>query len=218
MASPLNATHPRRFLHAPEPAFDLVVLAASAGGVTALSTLVAELPGEFPVPIVIAQHLPRTGSSILVDILRRRTRLAVASAANGRKLRPRTIYVAPPGHLLRVARRRTLVVSHEPRPGARPDADLLLETAAAHMRCVLAVVLSGSGHDGAEGARAVRGAGGVVIVQDPATCEFRPMPEASISAGAASFVLPLATIAPALVSLVMVPGAPGIFGVPGHAA
>lgn len=183
--------------------FEVVVVAASAGGVQALTRLVSELPREFGLPVVIVQHVDPRHRSLLVEILARRSSLDVEAAADGTLLTAGTIYVAPPGSHVLVNADRTLSLSKaELVHFVRPSADLLFESAAAAIgNKVIAVVLTGSGDDGADGVRAVKQMGGTVICQDGATSDFFGMPGAAIATGSVDFVLPLDEIGGALVSL-----------------
>ncbi len=208
-------TPPARVLLPPEPAFELVAIAASHGGVQALSTLVSGLPVDFPVPLVLVQHIGAR-PSILTTVLERRTRLAVRWAEQGLRPRPRTLYIAPPDRHVELSARRTFLLSSAPKVHhTRPAADpLLCSVARVYAHRALGVVLTGTGRDGAEGARALRRAGGVVLVQDEESCTAFGMPGTVRDQGDAHFVLPLEKMAAALISLVMVPGAPALFGVP----
>src|SRR5690349_6835865 len=89
------------FAHYFDVAFDIVTIGASLGGVTALSRLLSDLPGDFPCPIVVVQHISANSPGLLADLLNRRTKLSVKLASNGERIRPRTVYIAPPDrHLL----------------------------------------------------------------------------------------------------------------------
>lgn len=183
--------------------FELVVVAASAGGVQALTQLVSELPSTFMVPVVVVQHVDPRHRSLLVDILARRSELPVESVAEGTKMRPGTVYIAPPGSHVLVNEDGTLSLSQAALVHfVRPSADLLFESAAAsYADTVIAVVLTGSGEDGASGARAVKKMGGTVLAQDQESSEFFGMPGAAIATGSVDFVLPLDEIGAALVTL-----------------
>jgi two-component system chemotaxis response regulator CheB len=180
-------------------------MAASAGGLNALSTVLAALPGAFPVPIVVVQHLDPRHRSLLASILARRTALKVTQAAHGEVTVPATVYLAPPDHHLLIDASGVLTLTHtELVHFVRPSADLLFESAAASFRAgAITVVLSGSGSDGAMGVKAIKKMGGTVIVQDERTSEYFGMPGAAIRTGAVDFVLPLEEIAPALEALVV---------------
>ncbi len=155
---------------------DLVVVGASAGGVEALSTLVSTLPLDFPAPIVLAQHLDPNRQSNLDHILQRRTTLPIILVTSSSKLEPGKIYVVP-------ANRHILVKDHHvevQENGTRrphPSIDGLLSSAAdVYGDRLIAVILTGSGSDGAAGAVNVKNAGGTVIVQDPHTARYPSMP------------------------------------------
>jgi two-component system chemotaxis response regulator CheB len=183
-------------------AFTLPVIgiAASAGGLAALSTVVGGLRPDLNAAILILQHLSPTYPSQLATILARRTRLEVKEAASQDRLRPGAILTAPPGLHLLVSPDGTISFSHLPAVNhVRPAADRLFESIARSFGPrAIAVILTGTGHDGARGAQVVKQAGGIVIVQDEATSQFFGMPGAAIKAGEVDRILPLSGIAPAL--------------------
>lgn len=182
--------------------FQLVAMAASAGGLHALSAVLGGLPRDFPLPIAVVQHLDPGRESMLASILGRRTVLAVKQAVAHEPLLGGTVYVGPPGwHLLVGGGKCVRLAQSEPVHHVRPSADRLFESAARHGGPVIAVILTGTGVDGAAGAAAVRAAGGRVIVQDEATSEFFGMPQAAIDRGAVDDVLALGAIAERLVEL-----------------
>jgi two-component system chemotaxis response regulator CheB len=190
------------------PGFDVVALAASAGGLHALSQLLGALPVDFPASLLVVQHLDPRHRSLMASILARRTPLSVQQAQQGDRLTAGTVYVAPPdNHLLLNPDRSLSLTRTEMVHFVRPSADLLFESVAASVReRAIAVVLTGSGSDGTMGVRAIKKMGGTVIAQDEATSEFAGMPRAAIDTGAVDFVLPLKEIAPALVTLVTTGG------------
>ncbi len=188
-----------------DAAFDVVALAASAGGLTALSSVLADLPAGFPAGILVVQHLDPRHRSLMADILNRRTRLEVKQAEDGDHLTPGRVYIAPPNrHLLLNGDGSLSLTQTELVHFVRPSADLLFESVAAGYKDrAIAVVLSGSGGDGSMGVKAIKKMGGTVLAQDQRTSEFFGMPGAAIDGGSVDFVLPLEEIAPALVTLVM---------------
>ena len=184
--------------------FDVVALAASAGGLQALTRVLEGLPGHFPASIVIVQHLDPRHRSLIADIFGRRTPLKVKEAEEGDHLNPRTVYTAPPNRHLLVNPDGSLSLSQsELVHFVRPSADLLFESvAAAYRNRAIAVVLSGTGADGSMGLRAIKKMGGTIIAQDQKSSAFFGMPGAAIDTGTVDFVLPLEDIARALVTLV----------------
>ncbi len=189
----------------PQEAFDLVAIAASAGGLNALSEVLSNLPADFPATIVVVQHLDPRHRSLMAEILSRRTHLKVKQAEEGDTLELSTVYIAPPNRHLLVNPDRTLSLTQSKLVHfVRPSADLLFDSvAASHQERAIAVVLTGTGNDGAMGVQAIHKMGGTVIAQDKQTAEFFGMPSAAIQTGIVDFILPLPEIAPALVSLVM---------------
>ncbi len=185
-------------------AFDIVAVAASAGGLAALSRLLAALSDGLPAAIVVVQHLDPRHRSLMADILGRRTALAVHEATNGDHLRPGLVFIAPPDQHLLVNADGTLSLSQsELVHFVRPSADLLFESvAAAYRERAIAVVLTGTGSDGSMGVQAIKKMGGTVIVQDEKSSEFYGMPAAAIQTKCVDFVLPLEEIGPALITLV----------------
>jgi len=190
---------------APRPSpLHMVAICVSAGGVNALSQVLSGLPADFPVAIVVVQHLSSQFPSLLAEILSRRTQLLVKQAESGDLLLPGTVYVAPSDQHLLVNPDSTLSLSHsELVHFVRPSADLLFESAAASFKQqAIAVVLTGTDVDGAMGVRAIKEMGGTVIAQDQSTSEFFGMPEAAINTGVVDLIVPLNEIAAALVNLV----------------
>ena len=184
--------------------FEIIAMAASAGGLNALGKVLGDLPLGLRVPIVVVQHLDPRHRSLMAEILSRRTPLSVKQAEDGARMEPATVYIAPPDrHLLVNADGMLSLSRSELVHFVRPSADLLFESVAASYRNnAIAVVLTGTGADGAMGVSAIKQNGGTVIVQDEKTSEFNAMPAAAIRTGAVDFVLPLDEIAPALVTLV----------------
>jgi two-component system chemotaxis response regulator CheB len=191
--------------HTAGAAFDIVALAASAGGLTALSRVLAALPADFPAVIVVVQHLDPRHRSLMADILSRRTPLQVKQAEEGEWVSAATVYIAPPNRHLLVNSDGTLSLTQsELVHFVRPSADLLFESVAASYReRAIAVVLTGTGSDGAMGVQAIKKMGGTVIAQDEGSAEFFGMPRAAIQSGSVDFVLPLDEIPTALVTLVI---------------
>jgi two-component system chemotaxis response regulator CheB len=186
------------------PSFEIIALAASAGGLRALTDVLSALPRDFPVALVVVQHLDPRHRSLMAEILGKRTSLVVKEAREGDTLERGVALIAPPNRHLLVNPDRTVSLSQsELVHFVRPSADLLFEsTAAAYKERAIAVVLSGSGRDGAMGVKAIKKMGGTVIVQDEKTSQFFGMPEAAQQTGLVDFILPLPEIAPALRTLV----------------
>jgi two-component system, chemotaxis family, protein-glutamate methylesterase/glutaminase len=186
------------------PPFDIVALAASAGGVFALTEILGKLPAQFPAIVVVVQHLDPRHRSLMPEIFGRRSQLPVDQALDGMKVEPGHVYLAPPDrHLLINGDGTVSLTQTELVNFVRPSADLLFESVAAgYGERAIAVVLTGAGKDGSMGVTAIKARGGTVIVQDEASSEFFSMPSAAIRTGAVDFVLSLSEIPSALVTLV----------------
>jgi len=194
-----RSTHQHR-AHAP---FDIVAIAASAGGVHALTEILGKLPPDFPATIVVVQHLDPRHRSLMPQIFNRRSKLAVYQAAEGLEVEPGSVYLAPPDRHMLINRDGTVSLTQTELVNfVRPSADLLFESvAAAYGERAIAVVLTGAGKDGSMGVTAIKARGGTVIVQDEGTSEFFGMPSAAIRTGTVDFVLSLDEIPAALVTL-----------------
>jgi two-component system chemotaxis response regulator CheB len=189
----------------PADRFDILAVAASAGGVHALSTFLGALPEDFPVPVLVVQHLDARHETILADILDRRSPLLVKLAEAGELAKGGTVYVAPPNYHLVVGQDGVLWLSGSERTQfVRPSADVLFESVAeAYGPRAIVCVLTGTGRDGAVGVAAVRERGGTVIAEDPETAEFSGMPSAAVHTGKVDRVLPLTEIPTAIRDLLV---------------
>lgn len=194
-------------------AFEVVVMASSLGGITALSEILSALPADFPVPIIIVQHLQPTYKSQLDEILNRCTPLTVKWAEQGEYLCAGYVYLAPPDYHVLVKPSGIITLSHaEKVQFVRPSANPLFDSVAAcYGERAIAVVLTGAGSDGARGVESIKYCGGKVIVQNMRTAKSFGMPGAALRTGCVDFTLSLRIIARALVALVMVRGASQFF-------
>jgi two-component system chemotaxis response regulator CheB len=179
----------------------LVVIACSTGGPKALGDLIPQLPSPLGAGVVIVQHMPAGFTASLAGRLDAASALTVAEAQGGERPAPGAALIAPGGSHLRLTGDRHAVLSDaEPIGGLKPRADFTIEDAAQHWgsRMVL-VVLTGMGRDGLAGARAVKAAGGRVLVEAESTCTVYGMPRAVAEAGLADEILPLGELAEAIV-------------------
>jgi two-component system chemotaxis response regulator CheB len=160
----------------------VVALVASAGGLNAVSRVLRTLPGDLDAAVIVLIHQQPERDNLLPQVLQRSSELPVEAARDGTPLVPGRVLVAPPGrHLLITAELRTALIDSGAAPPSRPSADLLLTTLAlAAGAQVIAVVLSGQGHDGATGATAVHAFGGAVVASDEASSTYFSMPGATI--------------------------------------
>jgi two-component system chemotaxis response regulator CheB len=179
----------------------LVVIACSTGGPRALGELLPRLPSPLGAGTLIVQHMPPGFTASLATRLDASSPLTVSEAQGHEPLSPGTALLAPGGAHLRLgADRRSLLSDSAPMGGLRPRADLTIADAAKlYGPRVLLVVLTGMGRDGLEGAKAVRAAGGHILVEAESSCTVYGMPRAVAEAGLADEVLPLDELAAAIV-------------------
>jgi two-component system chemotaxis response regulator CheB len=183
----------------------VIALAASAGGISALTQILGELHRDLPAAVVIVLHRSVAGSeSLLAEILARASRLPVADAVEGAALRPGVVYIARPDLHLTVSADQTFeYVDGRKIRHVLSSANPLFESAAAAFDGhAIGVVLSGGGADATDGVQAVKAHGGLVIAQSPSTAASPGMPAAAVQSGAVDFVLPLEAIGPALNAVV----------------
>jgi two-component system, chemotaxis family, protein-glutamate methylesterase/glutaminase len=182
-----------------------VGIGASAGGLKALTTLLSKLPPDFPAALIVVQHLDPRHRSLMSEILARRTRLRVEEIVDGQVAQRGCVYVAPPGHHVLIGADGTLSLTETPLVHwVRPSVDTLLTSIAeSYGPRAVAVILTGSGSDGADGVRAIKERGGTVIVQDEPTSEFFGMPGAALKTDCVDQVVSIDQMADVLVTLVM---------------
>ena len=194
---------------------DIIVVGASAGGVEALSRVVADLPRDIRASILVVLHVSR-GKSLLPEILTRVSRLRAIHPEDGQVLEYSRIYVAPPDHHLIVEPGRARVVHTASENGVRPAVDPLFRSAArSYGGRVLAVLLTGSLDDGTAGIVAVKAAGGITIVQDPEEAFSPGMPRSAIASGSVDHVLGIRDI-PVLLAALVDEQAPPTHGAANH--
>lgn len=190
---------------------ELVTIGASTGGPNALGDVLAALPGDLAVPVVVVQHMPPVFTRLLAERLDAHCAVVVHEACDGDVLTPGHVYIAPGDHHLLVRRLGTRLVvttnQDEPVHFCRPSVDVLFASAAATVAGgVLAVVLTGMGADGRDGAGELRRRGARVIVQDQASSVVWGMPGAVSAAGFADEVRTLADIGARIAALVAAAG------------
>ena len=182
---------------------EILAIGVSTGGPKALADLLPAFPSDFPMPIVIVQHMPPNFTKTLAESLGKRTKLEVYEGIAGAKLSSGTIWIAPGGFHMTLVRKLNQVElalnEDPPLNSCRPSVDALFNSAVKiYGPRVLSVVLTGMGQDGFEGAKAVRNAGGLVYVQDESSSVVWGMPGTIAKAGLANRVVPLKEMAEAI--------------------
>jgi two-component system chemotaxis response regulator CheB len=207
----------------PRAAERVVVIASSTGGPRALAEVIPSLPVDLSAAVLVAQHMPKEFTTSLAERLDHASAIRVREAVSGEPLLAETVYIAPGGAHLRVVAAprevdgqgsneenvgqgpsfRLAVDPIDAQSGVSPSADLLFESAAAAFgAAVTAVVLTGMGRDGSDGVRAVRAAGGHVVVQDRETSVIYGMPHAALQSVGGEHGVALGQIAGAIVNAV----------------
>ncbi len=179
--------------------FEVVAIGVSTGGPKALSEIIPKLPGNFPVPILIVQHMPPIFTTQLAERLDQLSALKVVEGKEGMPLAPGKVFIAPGDYHMEVRERGPARVVHihkgPPENSCRPAVDVLFRSVAKVFgRKSVGIVLTGMGQDGLAGAKLMKEKGALIVAQDEATCVVYGMPRAIVEAGLADYVLPLPEI------------------------
>ena len=193
------------------PTKDIIVIGSSAGGVEALSRLCAALPADLPATVFVAQHLSPAAKSMLPEVLTRAGPLPATSPTDGETFERGRIYVARPDRHLLIRPRRMLVRRGPVENRTRPAVNALFRSAArAYGGRVIGVVLTGLLDDGTDGLIAIKAAGGLSIVQDPAEAEWPSMPKNAVKRDHVDHVVRLDDLGPLLARLVREEARPSV--------
>ncbi len=176
---------------------ELCVIGASTGGPAAVQRILQRLPGRFPLPVVVVQHMPPGFTDAFARRLDSLSRLRVTEAVEGHRLAAGDVVIAPGGRHLRVSPGLAVVLSPEPADARHiPSVDVTMRSAArSRPGRVLGILLTGMGEDGAEGMATIRAGGGVTFAESEASCVVYGMPRAAVRRGGATWVLSLGEIA-----------------------
>ncbi|HEY5998134.1 MAG TPA: chemotaxis protein CheB [bacterium] len=168
----------------------IVGIGASAGGLEAFEKFFQNMPPDSGLAFVLVPHLDPTHKSIMTELLERYTKMPVQQAEGGMKVSPNRIYVIPPNKELSILNGALMLLEPKEVRGLRHPIDSFFRALAADQKeRAICVVLSGTGTEGTLGLRAIKGEGGLVIVQDPATAKYDGMPTSAVATGIADYVL-----------------------------
>jgi len=203
-AVPADA-HKTAMAATPKPSFPIVGIGASAGGLAAFEAFFSGMPSDADpgMAFVLVQHLAPDHNSILTDLVRRYTRMQVFEVQDGMEVKPNCAYIIPPNHDMAFLNGTLQLLAPAAPRGQRLPIDFFFRSLAQdqHERAI-GVVLSGTGSDGTQGVRAIKGEGGMVMIQTPESTEYDGMPRSAISTGLVDFELPPAEMPAQLISYV----------------
>ncbi len=183
--------------------FELIVIGCSMGGLSALENLLKDFPADYPLPVVIVQHMLADADNYLVPILGEACQMKVKEVDEKEHPEGGVIYIAPPGFHVLLEKDATFTLSTEEKVNfSRPSIDILFETAADCCRDrTVGVILTGGNKDGAEGLKKIKMKGGLTIVQDPLEAEMDIMPAMAQEIATPQYVLKLHEIKDLLLKL-----------------
>jgi two-component system CheB/CheR fusion protein len=166
-------------------------IGASAGGLDAFKKFFAAMPADSGVAFVLIPHLDPKHESLMVELMTRYTKMPVVEAAEGMPVEPNHVYVIPPNKYMTISSNVLRLTGPVERGGPQTSIDMFLRSLADDkLEKAICVILSGTGTHGALGLKAIKAAGGMAMVQDPATAEFPRMPQSAVATGLADYVLP----------------------------
>lgn len=167
-----------------------VAIGASAGGLEAIETFFAHMPGDSNLAFIVIQHLSPDYKSLMVELLSKKTSLPVHRIEDGMQVLPNHIYLIPPKSNLTIFHGKLLLSEQDHNRGINLPIDIFMRSLAEDQgEKAIGIILSGTGSDGMRGVRAIKEFGGMVMVQDEATAKFDGMPRAAVSTGLADFIL-----------------------------
>ena len=188
------------------PAYQLILIGTSWGGLAALRAIVSGLPDGFPIPVVIVQHRHRDSDAMLARFLQGHTTLGVCEVEDKQPVEPGNVFIAPANYHLYVERGFFSLSIDAPVRYSRPSIDVAMMSAAdAYGHHGVGIVLTGANADGSAGLRRMADAGALAVVEDPATAEMPVMPQAALKAVPTARVFSLERIAPFLTEIARAP-------------
>jgi two-component system CheB/CheR fusion protein len=187
------------------PGFPIVGIGASAGGLAAFEAFFSGMPADTDpgMAFVLVQHLAPDHKSILTELVRRYTRMQVFEVADGMRVKPNCAYIIPPNRDMAFLNGTLQLLEPAAPRGQRLPIDFFFRSLAQdrHERAIC-IVLSGTGSDGTQGVREIKGEGGMVMVQEPKSTEYDGMPSSAIATGMVDYVLPAAEMPAQLIAFV----------------
>jgi two-component system chemotaxis response regulator CheB len=176
--------------------YQAIAIGASAGGLSALTSLFEGLPADYPVPVIVIQHRARDQKELLEEVLQHKCKIAIKQADEKEKIKSGFVYLAPPGYHLLVEHDQTFSLSSDEYGSfSKPSIDVLFETAAETFKeGLIGLILTGANNDGAIGMAAIKRYGGLTIAQYPREAQYSNMPQAAIARGGVEYIWKLKEI------------------------
>ena len=189
----------------PNRKFKAIVIGTSAGGLDALARILPDLPADFPVPVLVVQHISASSDSYLIEYLNNMSLIRIKEAEDKEPLLPGIVYFAPPDYHLMAEEDATVSLSNSEKVNySRPSIDVLFETASWVFRDkLIAVIMTGANWDGAKGMKVISEAGGYTLVENPETAAVPRMPASALDLIIPDRIAALEEIAQILKELVM---------------
>src|SRR5215475_8421436 len=181
--------------------FPIAGIGVSAGGLEALEELFDNMPAEPGIAFVVVTHQHPGHTSMLQELLRRKTEMTVLEASEGTKLQPNYVYVGPPGGQMAILDGTLHRMEADKKEPPRLPIDYFFRSLASDQReRAICIILSGTGTDGTLGLKAIKGESGMAMVQQPQSAKYAGMPSSGIATGVADYVLPPAAMPKTLVA------------------
>jgi len=190
-----------------ESEIEIVVIGISTGGPGALSQLIPEFPSDFPVPIMIVQHMPELFTSELAESLNKKSKLNVKEAENNEQIKAGNVYIAKGGKQMKVDKDNKAIISLTDAPSekfCKPSVNYLFRSIAqSYGKNVLAVIMTGMGDDGVAGLKSLKKVGATIFAQSESSCAVFGMPQEAIKTGVVDKVYPLKSLEKKIVERVL---------------
>lgn len=187
-----------------KPTYRALVIGTSAGGLDALARILPDLRPDFPLPVLVVQHISASSDSYLTEYLGKMTHLRVKEAEDKEPILPGVVYFAPPDYHLMVEEDETVSLSNSEKVNySRPSIDVLFETASwVYRKHLIGLIMTGANWDGAKGLKMIADSGGCTMVEDPKTAAVARMPESALELITPDHIVGLGDIAKLLNQLV----------------
>jgi two-component system chemotaxis response regulator CheB len=185
--------------------YEAIVIGVSSGGLKALKLIFSSLSSDFPVPIIVVQHVGPRSENSWIKLLTDSCNIPIKEADEKEKIRNGIIYIAPSNYHLMIEMDKTFALTIDERVNfARPSIDVLFESAAeAYKEKLIGIILTGANNDGSRGVKRIKELGGMVIIQDPETAESPLMPKSAIAAIQPDYILSLDQIGKQIIKIML---------------